>query len=85
MNTIEQIVKNESLEDIVTVFALVKATPHLDMMIGRYKPEATRHGELQRAYAQLFEIGVLAKGEKGLATKGPNWKAPSFVTENRYG
>jgi hypothetical protein len=85
MNIIEQIVLHESLDDIVTVFALVKATPHLDMMIGRYKPAFTRSGDLQRVYARLFEEGVLAKGEKGLSIKGPNWKAPTFVTENRYG
>jgi len=84
MSVIEQIVNHESLDDIVTVFALVKAPPHLDMMIGRYKPEVIRHGELQLAYTRLFEKGVLAKGEKGLATKGPNWKAPNFVTEKRY-
>jgi hypothetical protein len=85
MNIIEQLVKDESLEDIVTVFALFKATPHLDMMISRYKPEAIRHGELHLAYTRLFEKGVLEKGEKGMAKKGPNWKAPKFVTENRYG
>ncbi|WP_160109117.1 hypothetical protein [Pseudomonas izuensis] len=85
MSIIEQLVKDESLEDIVTVFALVKAPPHLDMMISRYKPETIRHGELQLAYTRLFEKGVLEKGEKGLAKKGPNWKAPKFVTKNRYG
>ncbi|WP_028621610.1 hypothetical protein [Pseudomonas sp. Ant30-3] len=84
MNTIEQLVRNESIDDIITVFALVKATPQLDLMIARYKPEALRHGELQQAYARLFKKGVLAKGEKGLATKGPNWKAPPFVMEKRY-
>lgn len=84
MSIIEQLVIHESLDDIVTVFALIKAPPHLDMMIGRYKPEAIRHGELQLAYSRLFEKGVLAKGEKGLSTKGPNWKAPKFVTENTY-
>ncbi|MCY1314495.1 hypothetical protein D9M70_651500 [compost metagenome] len=40
MSDIQQIVNNESLDDIVTVFALIKAQPHLDMMICRYKPEA---------------------------------------------
>lgn len=84
MNTIEQIVKNEPLEDIVSVFALAKAPPHLDMMIRRYNPKAIQHGELERVYAKLFEDGVLANGEKGLATKGPNWKEPNFVTEKRY-
>lgn len=84
MNTIEQIVKNETLEDIVSVFALAKAPPHLDMMIRRYNREAIQHGELQKVYAKLLEEGVLANAEKGLATKGPNWKEPKFVTEKRY-
>ncbi|KAB0484705.1 hypothetical protein SAMN04490202_1702 [Pseudomonas reinekei] len=81
MNTIEQIVKNESLDDIVTIFSLFKATPHLEMMIGQYKPESIRHGELQESYSRLFESGVLAKGENSLAVKGPNWKAPEFFKE----
>jgi len=84
MNTIEQIVLNEPLDDIVTVFALFKAHPHLDMMISRFNPESIRHGELQRSYAKLFEEGILTTGEKGLAKKGPNWSPPKFMTENRY-
>lgn len=84
MNITEQLVSNESMDDIITVFALVKAPPQLDLMIARYKPEALRQGELQQAYARLFERGVLAKGEKGLSTKGPNWKAPPFLMEKRY-
>ncbi|MNJ33944.1 hypothetical protein D3C77_286370 [compost metagenome] len=84
MNTIEQIVKNEPLEDIVSVFALAKAPPHLDMMIRRYNRESIQHGELQKVYTKLFEEGVLTNGEKGLATKGPNWKEPLFVKEKRY-
>jgi hypothetical protein len=48
------------------------------------KPEAIRHGELQIAYARLYEKGVLVKGEKGLSNKGPTWKAPQFVIEKRY-
>lgn len=84
MNTIEQILLNESLDDIVTVFSLFKAPLHLDMMIGQYKPDAIRHCELQKSYARLFENGVLAKGERGLTIKGPNWKAPEFFKEKRY-
>ncbi len=85
MNTIEQIVKNESLDDIVTVFALFKPNPHLDMMIRRYNREVLdKYGELESSYTRLFAAGVLAKGEKGLAIKGPNWKAPKFMIENKY-
>ena len=84
MTTIEQIVRNETLDDIVTVFALAKPNPHLDMMIRRYNRDALKYGELERAYTRLFAAGILAQGEKGLAIKGPNWKAPQFVLDKRY-
>ncbi|WLG94996.1 hypothetical protein [Pseudomonas sp. FP198] len=84
MSTVEQIVKNESLEEIVTVFALLKASPHLDMMIRRHNRELIQHGELEITYKNLFEAGILTRGEKGLCLKGPNWKAPKFVLEKRY-
>ncbi|XVN13353.1 hypothetical protein QZH47_16810 [Pseudomonas corrugata] len=81
MNIIEQIVNNEPLEEIVTVFALLKPLPHLDMMIRRHNPELVQHGELERTYTKLFEAGILAIGQKGLCIKGPNWKAPKFFLE----
>lgn len=84
MNTVEKIVKNESLDDIIAVFALFKATPDLEMMIRSYNRESLEHGELESAYTRLIEAGVLANGKKGLAIKGPNWKAPQFVIEKRY-
>ncbi|MCI0994484.1 hypothetical protein FGE05_14180 [Pseudomonas sp. ICMP22404] len=84
MNTIEQIIKNEPLEEIVTVFALLKAPPHLDMMIRRHNIKLIQHGELERTYTKLFKTGVLANGKKGLCIKGPNWKAPKFFLEKRY-
>ncbi|MBD0684835.1 MULTISPECIES: hypothetical protein [unclassified Pseudomonas] len=84
MNTIEQIIKNEPLEEIVTVFALFKAPPHLDMMIRRHKIELIQHGELEKTYTKLFKAEILASGQKGLCIKGPNWKAPKFFLEKRY-
>ncbi|UZE24669.1 hypothetical protein LOY67_04440 [Pseudomonas sp. B21-056] len=84
MNTIEQIFKNEALEEIVTVFALLKAHPHLEMMIRRHNIELIQHGELAKTYTKLFEAGILASGKKGLCIKGPNWKAPKFFLEKRY-
>lgn len=84
MNTVEQIVKNEPLEEIVTVFALLRAHPHLDMLIRRHNRELVQHGELEKAYIKLFEAGVLISGDKGLCIKGPNWKAPRFMLEKRY-
>jgi hypothetical protein len=84
VSIVEQIVKNESVEDILTVFALGSAIPSLDRMFGRYRYEVIASGELLRTYAKLFEEGVLANGEGPVAVKGPNWKAPKFMTENKY-
>jgi len=85
MSTVEMIIKNESLNDIVTVFALIKATPHLDMMIRIHNRELLKeYGALEDAYKRLINAGVLANGENGLAIKGPNWKAPAYMTERRY-
>ena len=84
MNTIEQIVKNEPIEDVLTAFGIGLAYPSLDRMIGRYRFEVIANGELLKTYARLFEEGVLADGEGPVAIKGPNWKAPKFVTEKLY-
>lgn len=84
MNTIEQIVKNEPIEDVLTAFGIGLAYPSLDRMIGRYRFEVIANGELLKTYARLFEEGVLANGEGPVAIKGPNWKAPKFVTEKLY-
>lgn len=84
MSTVEQIVKNESVEDVLTVFALGSAIPTLDRMFARYRHEVVASGELLQTYAKLFEKGVLADGKGPVAIKGPNWKAPKLMTENRY-
>ncbi|MHC8345113.1 immunity protein [Pseudomonas sp. RT6P73] len=85
MSIVEQIVKTETVEDTLTVFALNSALPSLDRMFGRYRHEVIESGELLETYMRLFEQGILANGEGPIAIKGPNWKAPSFVTEHRYG
>jgi hypothetical protein len=84
MSIVEQIVKNESVEDVLTVFALGSAIPSLDRMFGRYRYEVIASGELLETYARLFEQGVLANGNGPIAVKGPNWRAPKFMTDNTY-
>ncbi|MCG6574107.1 immunity protein [Pseudomonas sp. AF32] len=84
MNSIEQIIKNESIEDIVSAFGIGLAYPSLDRMVGRYRFDEVANGELLRTYTKLFEEGILANGDGPVAIKGPNWKAPKFVTEKRY-
>ncbi|MBV6822199.1 immunity protein [Pseudomonas sp. PD9R] len=85
MNTIEHIVKNEPIADIVTAFGVGLGYPSLDRMFSKYSFEVIANGELLRTYTQLFNEGVLANGEGPVAVKGPNWKAPPFVIEKRYG
>ena len=84
MNNIEQIVKNEPIADVLSVFAIGIGYPSLDRMYGRYKFEVVANGELLKIYARLFEEGVLANGDGPVAIKGPNWKAPTFVTNKKY-
>lgn len=84
MSVVEQIVKNESVEDVLTVFALGSAIPSLDRMFGRYRYEVIASGELLAVYTRLFEQGVLANGSGPVAVKGPNWRAPRFITERTY-
>ncbi|MEJ6820261.1 MULTISPECIES: immunity protein [Pseudomonas] len=84
MSPIEQIVKNEPIADVLTAFGIGLAYPSLDRMIGRYKFELIANGELLKTYAQLFEQGVLANGDGPVAVKGPNWRAPRFITDNTY-
>ena len=84
MSIVEQIVKNETVEDVLTVFALGSAIPSLDRMFGRYRYEVIQNGELLKTYARLFEEGVLARGDGPIAIKGPNWSPPKFMIENRY-
>jgi hypothetical protein len=84
MIPIEEILKHEPIADVLTAFGIGMAYPSLDRMIGRYKFELIASGELLTTYAQLFEEGVLANGDGPIPIKGPNWKAPKFITERRY-
>lgn len=84
MSIVEQIVKNESVEDVLTVFALGSAIPSLDRMFGRYRYEVIESGELLETYALLFAKGVLANGNGPVAVKGPNWREPKFMTDSKY-
>ncbi|WP_207938084.1 immunity protein, partial [Pseudomonas sp. 51_B] len=80
MIPIEEILKHEPIADVLTAFGIGMAYPSLDRMIGRYKFELIASGELLTTYAQLFKEGVLANGDGPIPIKGPNWKAPKFIT-----
>ncbi|URM28157.1 immunity protein [Pseudomonas frederiksbergensis] len=84
MSPIEQIIKNESVEDVVSYFALFRSAQAVDRMYGRHRQEIILNGELVKTYNSLFSDGVLASDENGKTVKGPNWKPPQFITENKY-
>jgi hypothetical protein len=81
---LEQMVKSESVRDLLLIFAIGLAFPSIDQMFGRFRFEAIACGELVSIYERLFEEGVLAEGVGAIAIKGPNWKVPQFVIEKRY-
>ena len=83
MNAVEQIVKNESTQEVVSVFALFRSAMQVESMYRRFRPEMS-HGELVDTYNVLFENGVLASDENGKTVKGPNWTASTFFKEKRY-
>jgi hypothetical protein len=80
---LEQIVRNESVKDLLLVLAIALVFPSIDRLYGRYRFEVIASGELVGTYEQLFEEGVLAEGVGAVATKGPNWSAPRFVTDKK--
>lgn len=84
MSTVEDIVRNESVEDVLTVFALNMGMPRLDMMYGRYKKEVVLNGELFSTFQRLVDGGVLASSGSWHSAKGPNWKAPAFLEDGKY-
>ena len=84
MRAVERIFKNEPVEDVLTLFALNSGIPSLDRMYGTYRPEVRDSGEFLATYQKLFDEGVLVRGPRGPALKGPNWKAPKFVFEKKY-
>ncbi|WP_244858248.1 hypothetical protein [Pseudomonas sp. PP3] len=84
ITALEQIVKNESVKDLLLVFAISLAFPSIDRLFGRYRFEVIANGELVRTYEQLFHDGVIAEGVAAIAVKGLNWDTPDFVTIKKY-
>jgi len=54
-------------------------------MYVKYNFDVVAKAQLYPALAKLLKEGKLAKSEKGHIVKGPNWQAPKFVTEKKYG
>lgn len=84
MSTLKDIVINESIEDVLTALAPNLSQPRIDLLYTSHRFEALATGELWSTYERLFSQGVLARDEKGHTIKGPNWSAPSFISEKKY-
>ena len=84
MRMLEQIFKNEPVEDVITVFALNSSVASLDVMFGQYNPDAKKDGVFLKEYARLFEEGVLSRGDDGTVVKGSKWKEPKFLSDSKY-
>ncbi|CAI0693716.1 immunity protein [Serratia ficaria] len=81
----EGIYKNESVEDVLLHFAPRTPYPNIDRMYVQYNFDVVGKDQLYPALAKLLREGKLVKDDKGHTLKGPNWKAPAFVTEKKYG
>ena len=85
MIDIRGMVENESVEDVLLFLALRLDYIHIDNWYVRYKFEVIAEGLLIRTFNKLKAEEKLWKGEKGGVFKGPNWEAPQFVVEKKYG
>ena len=82
--SLEDIIKNESIEDVLTLLAPNSDYRRLDRLYTYTRFEAITSGELSLTFDELFRKGVL-QDKNGVIIKGPNWKEPKFVTEKKYG
>ncbi|GAB7533247.1 hypothetical protein PS3A_56630 [Pseudomonas sp. 3A(2025)] len=84
MNVIEEIVKGEPVEDVLTAFSLKFGFQTIDGMYIRYNRGVVLSGELFSVYQRLISEGVLAYGGEPHLVRGPNWKEPAFVRNDKY-
>ncbi|EOX8475279.1 immunity protein [Salmonella enterica subsp. arizonae] len=82
--SLKDIVKNESVEDVLTFLGPTSDYRKLDRLYTYNRFDVVSSGELSSTYDGLFRNGVL-QDLNGKVVKGPNWKAPTFVTEKKYG
>ncbi|MFW0699786.1 immunity protein [Pantoea sp. R13S299] len=81
---LKEIIENESVEDVVTFLGPTSDYSKLDRLYAYNRFDVISSGELSSAYDDLLKKGVL-QDQNGKVIKGPNWKAPAFVTEKKYG
>jgi hypothetical protein len=84
MSMMKLIIENESVEDVLMVFALTASYPSLDRMYTDYKFEAIANQDVWFTLQRLINEGKLSEGHNGKIIKGPNWTAPDFVKSGKY-
>lgn len=88
MTDFKSMIEKESVRDVVSFFAGLKSEigyPQIDNFFVRYRFDVVSNGTLLKVFQELCKAGIVEWGDKMLVRKGPNWKAPKFVTEKKYG
>lgn len=89
MLNLEQIIKNESVEDIILFFA---SRPNgigyirLDSLFVRFRHEVIEEGELLKTTQRMRREKIIeTRGQSMLYFPGPHWREPQFMAEKKYG
>lgn len=83
-SSIEEMIKNESVIDMLRYFGPSRHISIIDRMYVSYKFEVVSEGVLLCEYKKLFDNGELKYDSNKNVIKGPNWKEPDFVTQKKY-
>lgn len=83
-SSIEEMIKNESVIDVLRYFGPSRDISIIDRMYVSYKFEVVSEGVLLYEYKKLFDNGELKYDSNKNVIKGPNWKEPDFVTQKKY-
>jgi hypothetical protein len=88
MINFNELIANESVEDVIVFFAGSSKSigyPEVDRFFSRYKPVVHQTGEFMNTFHALSSRGIVSMNEKMGLIKGPNWKAPAFMEQKKYG
>ncbi len=81
--------ENEKIREIVLFLSGRKedgvSHPQLDSYCTTYRYNRISNIELILLVKDMREKGDISSNDKGGYKKGPNWKAPKFVEEKKYG
>jgi len=83
-SSVEEIIKNESVSDVLRYFAPGRDISIIDRMYVSYKFEVISEGVLLSEYKKMFDNGELKYDSDKNVIKGPNWKEPAFITQKKY-